>query len=62
MLELTPLDNSQEIFRTAFGFAQRQVREMVRRDPDFYPMYTEGGAGAIARKLGRTGATASCQA
>lgn len=43
MLELTPLDNSQEIFRTAFGFAQRQVREMVRRDPDFYPMYTEGG-------------------
>lgn len=43
MLELTPLDNSQEVFRTAFGFAQQQVREMVRRDPDFYPMYTEGG-------------------
>lgn len=43
MLELTPLDNSQEIFRAAFGFAQQQVREMVRRDPDFYPMYTEGG-------------------
>ena len=27
----------------AFGFAQKQVRLLVERDPDFYPLYTEGG-------------------
>lgn len=27
----------------AFGFAQQQVRALVERDPDFYPLYTEGG-------------------
>lgn len=27
----------------AFDFGQRQVRELVNRDPDFYPLYTEKG-------------------
>jgi unsaturated chondroitin disaccharide hydrolase len=27
----------------AFEFAQKQVRSLVDRDPDFYPVYTEGG-------------------
>ena len=27
----------------AFAFAQRQVRALVERDPDFYPMYTRQG-------------------
>ncbi len=43
MLALAPLENSQAVFRTAFGFAQRQVLATTRRDPGFYPMYTEVG-------------------
>lgn len=27
----------------ALAFAQRQVRALVERDPDFYPLYTDGG-------------------
>lgn len=27
----------------AFAFAQAQVRALVGRDPDFYPLYTDGG-------------------
>lgn len=27
----------------AFAFAQTQVRALVERDPDFYPLYTDGG-------------------
>jgi len=27
----------------AFDFAQAQVRALVERDPDFYPLYTDGG-------------------
>jgi unsaturated chondroitin disaccharide hydrolase len=27
----------------AFTFAQAQVRALVERDPDFYPLYTDGG-------------------
>ena len=27
----------------AFGFAQRQVRALIERDPHFYPLYTDGG-------------------
>jgi unsaturated chondroitin disaccharide hydrolase len=27
----------------AFTFAQRQVRGLIERDPQFYPLYTEGG-------------------
>jgi unsaturated chondroitin disaccharide hydrolase len=27
----------------AFGFAQKQVRALIERDPQFYPLYTESG-------------------
>ena len=27
----------------AFAFAQAQVQALVERDPDFYPLYTDGG-------------------
>jgi unsaturated chondroitin disaccharide hydrolase len=27
----------------AFRFAQKQVRSLAERDPDFYPLYTDGG-------------------
>src|SRR5882724_9144591 len=27
----------------AFAFAQRQVRQLIERDPGFYPLYTDGG-------------------
>jgi unsaturated chondroitin disaccharide hydrolase len=29
--------------KRAFTFAQHQVRSLVERDPDFYPLYTDGG-------------------
>ena len=28
---------------SAFEFAQKQVRSLAERDPDFYPMYTKEG-------------------
>jgi unsaturated chondroitin disaccharide hydrolase len=32
-----------DLFREALDFAARQVRALIRRDPDFYPMYTHQG-------------------
>jgi unsaturated chondroitin disaccharide hydrolase len=32
-----------DLFREALNFAGRQVRALIRRDPDFYPMYTHQG-------------------
>ncbi|HTT64726.1 MAG TPA: glycoside hydrolase family 88 protein [Bryobacteraceae bacterium] len=34
---------SQHLFEAAFVFAARQLRTLVERYPDFYPMYTAGG-------------------
>lgn len=34
---------SPELFASAFRFAERQLRAMIERYPDFYPMYTSGG-------------------
>jgi len=43
----TPMetDNKARLARIneAFDFAQAQVRALVERDPDFYPLYTDGG-------------------
>ncbi len=33
----------QERAGAVFGFAQQQVRDLIERDPGFYPMYTEQG-------------------
>ena len=34
---------STKLFENAFNFAARQLRALIERDPDFYPMYTTGG-------------------
>src|SRR5215470_5180406 len=34
---------SSSLVEHAFEFAQHQVRALVERDPDFYPLYTERG-------------------
>jgi unsaturated chondroitin disaccharide hydrolase len=35
--------SDDSLFREALDFAGRKVRALVRRDPDFYPMYTDRG-------------------
>lgn len=44
-MEFTTPDTQrlQEKMRAAFDFAQVQVRQLIGRYPDFFPMYTEGG-------------------
>ena len=37
-------ESDKELFENAFRFAQRQVRRLIETHPDFYPMYTAGGA------------------
>ena len=37
------LETDRSLFEDAMTFAQKQVRSLVDRNPDFYPMYTEGG-------------------
>lgn len=36
-------DSDRDLFEGAIQFAQRQVRKVLEKYPDFYPMYTEGG-------------------
>ena len=36
-------DSDRELFENAIQFAQKQVRRVTEKYPDFYPMYTEGG-------------------
>jgi unsaturated chondroitin disaccharide hydrolase len=36
-------DSDRDLFETAMQFAQKQVRGVIDKYPDFYPMYTEGG-------------------
>jgi unsaturated chondroitin disaccharide hydrolase len=35
--------NDRNLYEHALGFARRQLRALIERDPDFYPMYTLGG-------------------
>jgi unsaturated chondroitin disaccharide hydrolase len=37
------LETDRALFDDAFAFAQRQVRALVDKHPDYYPMYTQGG-------------------
>lgn len=37
------LETDCPLFEDAFSFAEQQVRSLIERDPDFYPMYTEDG-------------------
>lgn len=43
MIDLVSSDIYRPTLENAFDFAQEQVRSLVARDPDFYPMYTENG-------------------
>jgi unsaturated chondroitin disaccharide hydrolase len=43
MMELFPTAGLRPQLESAFAFAQRQVRALVERDPDFYPLYTKDG-------------------
>jgi unsaturated chondroitin disaccharide hydrolase len=37
-------ESDRELFETAMSFGQKQVKRLVETYPDFYPMYTAGGA------------------
>jgi unsaturated chondroitin disaccharide hydrolase len=37
------LETDRSLFEQAFTLAQKQVRHVIERYPDFYPMYTRGG-------------------
>ena len=37
------LETDRVLFVDAFPFAQKQVRSLVERDPDYYPLHTEEG-------------------
>ncbi len=43
MIEASPTTGLRARLEAAFSFAQQQVRRLVERDPDFYPMYTQNG-------------------
>ena len=36
-------DSDRGLFQNAMDFARRQVRALIERHPDFYPMYTQNG-------------------
>jgi len=36
-------DSDRELFENAISFAQRQVKRLIEKHPDFYPMYSVGG-------------------
>ena len=44
-LQQTMLDSQPLLAQVehAFAFAQQQVRALIERDPNFYPLYTDGG-------------------
>ncbi len=35
--------NDRTSYERAMSFARRQLRALIERDPDFYPMYTDRG-------------------
>ena len=37
-------DSDRKLFENAMAFAQQQVKQLIGKHPDFYPMYTEGGS------------------
>ena len=36
-------DTDRSLFENSFRFAQKQVKALIERHPDFYPMYTQNG-------------------
>jgi len=43
MIELCSSSGWKPAFEKTLDFAQKQVRGLIERDPDFYPMYTQQG-------------------
>ena len=43
MIELCSSTDWRPVFEKSLDFAQQQVRALIDRDPDFYPMYTRDG-------------------
>jgi len=43
MIQIQSTENERGLYRGALEFAGRQVRALVERHPDFYPMYTMAG-------------------
>ncbi len=43
MIEICPSSTWRPTLERAFDFAQKQVKALIERDPDFYPMYTRQG-------------------
>ena len=43
MIELCSSSDWKSAFEKTLDFAQAQVRGLIERDPDFYPMYTQQG-------------------
>ena len=43
MIEICPSTAWRPTLERAFDFAQKQVKALIERDPDFYPMYTRQG-------------------
>ena len=41
-MQTIPVDLHHKLIN-AFSFAQAQVRQLIEADPDYFPMYTEGG-------------------
>jgi unsaturated chondroitin disaccharide hydrolase len=37
-------ESDRKLFENAMSFAQQQVKHLIEKHPDFYPMYTEGGS------------------
>ena len=55
------LETDRTLFENAFQFAQQQVRALIERDPDYYPIHTEEGKWRHESRSGRTGATDFCR-
>ena len=36
-------ESDRELFQNAIDFAQKQVKRLIDKEPDFYPIYTESG-------------------
>jgi unsaturated chondroitin disaccharide hydrolase len=36
-------DSDKDLFENAMAFAQTQIRQLIEKHPDFYPIYTEDG-------------------
>ena len=56
---MADLDNLRPRLERAFEFAGRQVRATIERTPDYFPIYTVGGAGSTRGSSGPTGAAGS---